>query len=407
MRWPEVGSAETPGPPSALEKALARIAPVVKEGEGSPIRKIKSLMEARPDMLSLAMGEANFPPPEELLDAAVRALRGGRNLYTSTNGIPAVREAVARFAARWWDADLDPERHVLMTVGGMEALHLAARILVSPGDRVLLPDPGWGMTRVVHERLGAELEFYPLRRDPAWSIDVDAILERLDPGVKVVAVNSPSNPTGAVLSREGWSRLLEATREMGVFVLSDEVYHNYAYSEPYTSSLAFGPPENVVVVQSFSKTFAVTGWRLGYAVAHPDVLRQMATYKESISLCSFSVGQFALAEYLDHSDPYLAWANDLCRGNMERVVERLDGLPGVRCAMPEGGFYAFPDLSEIEPSCQLQTERLLTGGVAVVPGGFFGGEGVGCLRVGIAAPYEQIAPALDRFEERVVAWHQA
>lgn len=400
-------AAEAPGTPSALEKALARVAPVVKEGDGSPIRRIKSLMEARPDMLSLAMGEANFPPPEELLDSAARALREGKNLYTSTNGIPAVREAVARFAARSWGAELDPELHVLMTVGGMEALHLAARILVGPGDRVLLPDPGWGMTRVVHERLGAELDFYPLRREPTWSIDVEAILERLDPSVKVVAVNSPSNPTGAVLSRDGWSRLLEATRDLGVFVLSDEVYHNYAYTAPYTSGLAFGPPENLVVVQSFSKTFAVTGWRLGYAVAHPEVLRQMATYKESISLCSFSVGQYAMAEYLDHSEPYLAWAHDLCSGNMERVVKRLDGLPGVTCAMPEGGFYAFPDLSELEPSCQLQTEQLLTGGVAVVPGGFFGGEGTGCLRVGIAAPYEQIAPALDRFEEQVAAWPRA
>lgn len=387
-----------------ISPALDRLGTAVRTSDSSPIRTMKALMEARPDMLSLAMGEAGFPPPEELIDAAVAAMRAGRNLYTSTNGIPAVREAVARFATRWWGADLDPDQHVLMTVGGMEALHLAARILIKPGDWVLLPDPGWGMTRLVHERMGAKIVFYPLASTPTWSVDVDAILERLEPSVKVVVVNSPGNPTGALLDREGWDRLLKATRELGIFVVSDEVYHNYAYAEPFTSGLAFGAPDNLVVINSFSKTFAVTGWRLGYAVAHPTVLRQMATYKESISLCSFSVGQFALAEYLDQADDYLRRAHELCRGNMEQVVARLAALPSVTCAMPQGGFYAFPDLSGIEPSCQLQTERLLRGGVAVVPGGFFGPGGVGCLRIGIAAPFEEIEPALARFEEQVRAW---
>jgi aspartate/methionine/tyrosine aminotransferase len=394
--------------PEDRTRALDRLRVTVQESESSPIRRMKKIMEERPDMLSLAMGEASFEPPQELVEAASRAMSSGKNLYTSTNGTPGVREAVSRFIRRHWQAEVDPETDLLMTVGGMEALYLAARVLVEPGDRVLLPDPGWGMVRVVMERLGAELDFYPLKADPAWQIDPDEILARLEGGpgegdVKVLVVNSPSNPTGAVLGREGWRRVLQATGERGIFVVSDEVYHNYVYDGEHSGVLNFagelgGPHPHVVAVNSFSKSFAVTGWRLGWTVAHPSVIKQMGVYKESVSLCSYSVGQHAMAEFLDQSAAYLASVHALCRGNMIKVVERLDRVPGLRCAMPAGGFYAFPDCRSVEASCQLLTEQLLLAGIAVVPGGFFGEQGRGCLRLGIAAPWQEIEPSLARLE---------
>ncbi|MCJ7593264.1 MAG: pyridoxal phosphate-dependent aminotransferase, partial [Desulfobacterales bacterium] len=322
----------------------------------------------------------------------------GKNLYTSTNGIPQIREAVAHFVNTRFGAKVDPETNILMTVGGMEAIFLAARILLEKGDRVLLPDPGWGVMRTVVERQGAVADYYPLREGERWAISHEAILDRMDEKTKLVVVNAPSNPTGAMLSREGWASLLEQAQAKGVFVLSDEVYHNYVYEGEHVSGLSFDALDNLIFINSFSKTFAVTGWRLGYAIAHPWIIRQMGIFKESISLCSFSIGQWAMADYLGQCDDYLQKARDLCRTNMERLVKRLNALPGVRCTPPQGGVYVFPDFSEVEPSSQRLFERLLSGGTAVVPGVFFGSRGEGRARLMFACPGDHLDRCLERIE---------
>ena len=385
------------------ESALKRLTPIVKESESSPMREMMKMMEERKGLLSLSAGEANFEAPKELLDSAVEAMRRGKNLYTSTNGIPQVREAISEFARRQWGAVVDPGTQILLTVGGMEAIYLATRIILEKGDKVLLPNPGWGVMRTVVERHGAQVESYPLEEKGSWSIDHEAILERMDGKTKLVVVNTPSNPTGATLSRDGFGALVEGAAAKGVFVLSDEVYHNYVYEGEHASAMAFDSPENVMVVNSFSKTFAVTGWRLGYAVAHPWLIRQMEIYKESISLCSFSIGQWALAEFLGRSEPYLKKTRAFCRGNMEKMVARLNAIPGVRCTPPRGGFYVFADFSQVEPSSQKLFKRLLDGGVAVVPGIAFGSLGEGRARLMFACPTDHMDKCLDRIERALVS----
>ena len=379
--------------------ALKRLTPIVKDSESSPMREMMKMMEERKGLLSLSAGEANFEAPKELLDSAVEAMRKGKNLYTSTNGIPQIREAISDFARRQWGAVVDPGTQILMTVGGMEAIYLAMHIVLEKGDKVLLPDPGWGVMRTVVERCGAQVEHYPLVEKGSWTIDHEAILDRMDGKTKLVVVNTPSNPTGATLSREGFAALVEGAAAKGVFVLSDEVYHNYVYEGEHTSALAFDSLENVMVINSFSKTFAVTGWRLGYAIAHPWLIRQMGIYKESISLCSFSIGQWAMAEFLGKSEPYLKKAREFCGGNMEKMVARLNAIPGVRCTQPQGGFYVFADFSQVEPSSQKLFKRLLDGGVAVVPGAAFGSRGEGRARIMFAGPSDHIDRCLDRIEE--------
>jgi len=184
-----------------------------------------------------------------------------------------------------------------------------------------------------------------------------------------------------------------------VFVLSDEVYHNYVYQGEQASALRCGSLDNLIVINSFSKTFAVTGWRLGYAIAHPWIIRQMGIFKESISLCSFSIGQWAMAEFLNKSDAYLKKAREFCKANMERMVARLKAIAGVRCAPPRGGFYVFPDFSAIEPSSQDLFKRLLDAGVAIVPGVFFGSKGEGRARMMFACPRDHIDRCMGRIEE--------
>jgi aspartate/methionine/tyrosine aminotransferase len=380
-------------------KALKRVKPVVKESESSPMREMMKMMEEKKDLLSLSAGEARFDAPPELIDVAVKAMQGRKNLYTSTNGIPEVREAVASFAQKTFGGKIDPGTNILMTVGGMEAIFLAARILLEKGDKVLLPDPGWGVMRTVVERQGAVVEHYPLDEKGGWVIEAESVVERMDDKTKLVVINSPSNPTGAMISKEGFSLLMQKAHEKGVFVLSDEVYHNYVYEGEHASALSCGSLDNLILINSFSKSFAVTGWRLGYAIAHPWIIRQMGIFKESISLCSFSIGQWAMAEFLNRSEAYLQKARKFCRANMERMVARLKAIPGVRCAPPRGGFYVFADFSAIEPSSQNLFRRLLDAGVAVVPGVFFGSKGEGRARMMFACPRDHIDRCMDRIEE--------
>ena len=377
-------------------KALSRVTPMVQESESSPIRRMMKMMEEKSDLLNLSAGEAAFDAPEELVEAAAAAMREGRNRYTSTNGTPGIRNAVASFLKREMGVTVDPEESILLTVGGMEAIFLAFRLLVEPGDEVLLPDPGWGILRPIAQRLGGSLQFYPLRKDDTWIIDPQAILDSMNDRTKLLVINTPSNPTGAVISREGYEAVLEKARDLGIFVLSDEVYHNYVYQGAHTSALEFDHLDHVIMINSFSKTFAVTGWRLGYAVAHPWIIRQMGVFKETISLCSFSIGQWALTKYLAESRPYLDRVRTLCHGNMERMVERLNAIPGVRCPRPTGGIYAFADFTGIDPSDEEVFRRLLDGGVAVVPGGFFGSQGAGHVRIMFAAEADVIDRGLDR-----------
>jgi aspartate/methionine/tyrosine aminotransferase len=280
----------------------------------------------------------------------------------------------------------------------MEAIYLAAQILLEPADGVLLPNPGWGVMRPIMERKGATVRYYDLEEKEKWIINADAIIDLMDETVKLVVINSPSNPTGAMLGKEGFARVIEKAQQMGIFILSDEVYHNYVFEGEHVSALNFDCLENLVFINSFSKTFAVTGWRLGYAISHPWIIRQMGVYKESISLCSFSIGQWALAEYLESSAGYLDDVRSLCRGNMEMMVKRLNAIPGVRCTSPQGGLYAFPDFSEIEPSSQALSKRALDGGIAIIPGVFFGSKGEGHARLMYAAERDLISKALDRLE---------
>jgi|GEM_PF-1266025 len=395
--------------------ALRRVRALVSEADRSPMGAMKKIMQENPDIVNMAIGEANFDPPERLVEIAQGMLADRvdrRSLYTSTRGLPQMRRAVARFVERTFAASVDPDESVLMTVGGTEALYLAIKVLVAPGEKVLLPDPGWGPCAAMMKRQGAVIHYYTLGRAQtpvagrrgSWTVDAEAIVAALDPTFKVLVVNSPSNPTGAMLTADGWRRVMEAAKANDVLVISDEVYHTYSYVGDYAGALPLDPSfDNLVVINSFSKTLAIMGWRLGFAMAHPWLIRQMDVYKENVSACSPSIAQWAVSEYLDDSAGYQRWAHSLCRENMEKAVVRLDAIPGVDCPPPQGGFYLFPDFSGVEPDSAALAERLLRGGVAVAMGDAFGPHGRGCARLLVSAYWGDVDKALSRIEKALTA----
>ncbi len=385
-------------------RALDRVRPIVKESDSSPMAVMKRIMQENPDVVNQSIGEANFDPPAELLDIACTMLNDKvvrRSLYTTMRGLPETRAAVAGYLEHWCGGGADPEQNLIITVGGTEALHLAVRVLLEPGDKVLLPDPGWGPAVGLCARQGAQIVFYPLMKTDAWTVDVDAILDRMDPSIKLLIVNSPSNPTGAMITDPAdWKRILEAAREKGVFVISDEVYHAYTYTGDYPSALPHDPTfENLLIVNSFSKGFAIMGWRLGFAVGHPWLIRQMDVYKESMTACAPSIAQWAMTGYLQdlsYSDEYLIRMRAMCRDNMDKMVPQLNAIPGVECLPAQGGFYLFPDFSAIEPSSAEMAQRLLRGGVAVAQGAAFGPHGEGCARLLFSAYWPEVDKAVGR-----------
>lgn len=385
-------------------RALGKVTPLVKESERSPMGAMKKIMQENPDIVNMSIGEANFDPPVELVDAACRMLNDRvdrKSLYTSTRGLPQIRQAVARFIKRSFGAEVDPEENILMTVGGTEALHLAVKALVRPGDRVLLPNPGWGPLVALMSRQGAEIEYYDLEVADAWTVAADAILAKMASGIKIVAVNSPSNPCGAMVTDPAaWVKIMEKAKELDIFVFSDEVYHAYTYEGPFVSALGLDDKfENLLVVDSFSKAFAVMGWRIGYAVAHPWLIQQMDVYKETVSACTPSIAQWAIAEYLDSSQPYLDQRRAMLKDNMEKMVARLNAIPGVTCPKAQGGFYLFPDFSAIDPFSAVMAEKLLRGGVATAMGAAFGPQGEGALRLLFSQEWPEIDKAVTRIEK--------
>jgi len=389
-------------------RTLDKVEPLIKDSDQSPMAAMKRIMQDQPDIVNMAIGEANFDPPAALVDIACRLLQDKvdrRSLYTPIRGLPQTRQAVARFLKRNFDADVDPEENILMTCGGTEALNLAITVLVRPGDKVLLPEPGWGPMMSLMERRGAVIEYYTLGLGDAWYVDPEAILAKMDPSVKILVVNSPSNPTGAMLTdRAAWKRIMEKAKEYDIFVFSDEVYHAYTYEGSYPSALKLDPSfENLLVINSFSKSFAVMGWRLGMVIAHPWLIRQMDVCKETVTACAPSIAQWAFAEYLDDGEEYLDRMRAMCQDNMDKMVARLNAMPGVKCPKAQGGFYLFPDFSAVEPSSAAMAERLLRNGVAVARGSAFGPHGEGCARLLFSAHWQNIAKALDRIEKAVTA----
>lgn len=370
------------------------------ERSTSPMREMLRRIERGEDILNLAGGEAGFAPPAELIELASRAMIDRRNGYCSTEGIPALRSAIADLAEESWQARLDPGSNILITVGCMEAIDTAATAVVEPGDHVLIPDPGWGVVNSLMTRLGAEIELYPITENgDTLRIEAGEIISRLRAKTALVVVNTPSNPTGAVLSSREFTDLLDATRSNDTVVISDESYHSYVYDGTHASALAVGGLDNLIVVNSFSKTFAIAGWRLGFAVSNPETIRKMAAIKETISLCSPTATQWAVAEFLPVSGDYRAKALEICRASMAQVFGRLSSIPGIRCPRPTAGYFAFPDLSSIDPSSNSMTMSLMDGGLAVIPGSFFGPTGEGRVRICFADHFEKLAPAFARLED--------
>jgi aspartate/methionine/tyrosine aminotransferase len=372
------------------------------EGAFEVAGRVQRLTAAGRDIANLAIGEPDFPTPGHVVAAGIKALRAGETRYAPPAGIPALRSAIATALTRR-GVRATPER-VIVTPGAKTALWYAILATVERGDEVLIPDPGFPAFASAVRFAGGAAVPYGLDAAQGFQPDVAQIAERITPRTRVMILNSPNNPTGGTIDRGGLERIAALALEHNLVVISDEIYSRLAHTgEGEAPSIAAvgGMADRTIVVDGFSKAWSMTGWRLGYAFVPASLARTIETIAVNAHSCVPGFIQYAGVAALTGPEDALRAVRRELRRRRDALVEGLRAIPGVRCARPGGGFFAFPDVSDLlalsgETSEQFATRLLDRFGVAAVPGTAFGAQGEGFIRLSYASPAPDIASALGR-----------
>jgi aspartate/methionine/tyrosine aminotransferase len=365
---------------------------------GMPRSGIREIMDAAwqtPDCIVLAVGEPNFPTPLYVIDAADAAARGGHTGYVSNAGIPELREALAEKIRTRNGYDVGPTG-VVVTNGGVEGLFAALSALLDPGDGILLPDPGWPNFAMMATMLRARILAYPLAPEHGF-LPAIADLERVcDAGTKVILLNSPSNPLGAVIDRDRMREIAAFAESRNLWIVSDECYDGTLFDDRFVSAAAVADPERTIAVYTFSKTYAMTGWRVGYVAAPPRAIAQIAKLQEPLISCVNAPAQHAALAALTGPQDVVAQMVSAYRERRDEVCRRL-AAARVPALLPSGAFYVWASvrasgLTSRDFAFTLLRER----GVAVAPGTAFGPGGEGFVRISLATEPSALYEGIDR-----------
>src|SRR5918999_1598245 len=373
----------------------------------SMLAKAKALEARGREIIHLEIGEPDFDTPSHIIKAGCRTLREGHTHYTPTAGILELRAAIADDVARSRRIDVDPEQ-VVVTPGGKPIMFFVILALVDEGDEVLLPSPAFPIYESMVNFVGGRPVFVPLRQENEFRFDLDEFRAGLSERTRMVILNSPANPTGGVLTPEDVASLAEILREFpDVFVLSDEIYSRLLYSGSFASVASeegFSPDGRTIILDGFSKTYAMTGWRLGYGVMPAWLAEEVAKLQVNSNSCTKAATQYAGLEALAGPQDSVEMMLDEFRARRDLIVSGLNELPGVECIAPQGAFYAFPRIANTgHPAGALSNLLLDEAGVACLDGTALGQFGEGHLRFSYANSRENITRALERVGE-VLSW---
>ena len=374
------------------------IAPAAEAMRPSGIRKFFDLAAEMPECISLGVGEPDFKTPWAVREAGIESLEHGRTRYTSNAGLKELRAEVAKYLERRMGLHYDPLHEVLITVGGSEAIDMCIRTLVQPGDEVIIPEPCFVCYEPITTLSGGVPVHVACRQEDEFRLRADALKAAITPRTKLVIMPFPNNPTGAVMEREDLEAVAEVLRDTNVMVLSDEIYAELNYGLRPHVSIATLPDmaERTIVVNGFSKTYAMTGWRLGYACGPAEILSQMTKLHQYAIMCAPTNSQYAAVEALKNGDEDVAMMRESYDQRRRFLVHTLREM-GLSCFEPYGAFYIFPSIQEFGmTSEEFATRFLMEEKVAVVPGTAFGACGEGFLRISYAYSLEDLKEATGR-----------
>jgi aspartate aminotransferase len=351
------------------------------------------------DIIHLEIGEPDFQTPQNIIDAATRALNNGATHYTPASGIPAVREATAAYVAKRTGVPTAAE-NIVMVPGSKNILAFLLLATIEPGDEVIVPDPGYAIYRSLVNFIGAVPVSAPIRQSNDFRLDVEELRSLITPRTKLLIVNTPANPTGGVLTRADCEAVAQLAIEHDLMVLSDEIYERLCYDGEHVSLYSIGGmAERTVLLGGVSKAWAMCGWRLGFGAMPPEVAAKMDTLMINSSSCAAAFTQMAAIEAFDspESDAAVDAMVSEFRHRRDILVDGLNRIPGISCHRPAGAFYVFPDVTATGwKDRELQNALLDEMGVATLAGSSFGPHGAGHIRLSYANSVANLESAIDR-----------
>ncbi|NHN29278.1 aminotransferase class I/II-fold pyridoxal phosphate-dependent enzyme [Paenibacillus agricola] len=384
-------------PVASVKSMSGYLAPLVRDMQPSGIRKFFDLVSASKDIISLGVGEPDFSTPWHVREAAVHSLERGNTKYTPNAGFYDLREAIAEYLYDSFQVPYEPKDEVLVTVGGSEAIDLALRALIIPGDEILIPEPCYvSYSPITAISGGIPVGIETFAKDN-FRLTAESLQACLTPKSKVLIVSYPSNPTGGIMTYEDWLPIAKIVEDNDLIVISDEIYAELTYEEKHVSFAALpGMRDRTILVSGFSKAFAMTGWRLGYACGHSDLISAMLKIHQYTVMCAPAMGQVAALEALKNGMEEKDRMVESYNQRRRLVVHNFREI-GLQCHEPQGAFYAFPSIVSTGLSSEEFAQRLLLeANVAVVPGDAFGLGGEGFIRCSYAYSVNQLIEAIDR-----------
>ena len=376
------------------------LSPTVTELPQSGIRKFFDLLENMRDVTALTVGQPDFVTPWHIREAGVRSLELGKTYYTSNSGTLDLRRAISDYLTRRFSiAPYDPKSEIIVTVGGSEAIDMAMRAVLTPGDEIIIPNPAFVCYEPLAKMTGATPVIVETYAKDKFKLTPEALKKAITPRTKMLVLPFPNNPTGAIMTREELEEIANIIKETNILVLSDEIYAELTYGQKHTSIASVeGMRERTILVSGFSKAYAMTGWRLGYLCAPAPLTSQMLKLHQYAIMCAPTASQFAAIEAMDNGD-----------GDVLEMVEEYDrrrkyiydGLKtiGIETFEPEGAFYIWPEIGKFGLSSEKFCNRLLyEQKCAIVPGTAFGACGEGFARISYAYSVKHITSALEKLE---------
>lgn len=372
----------------------------VRDLPPSGIRRFFNLAAEMEDVISLGVGEPDFLTPWNIREEAIYTLEKGRTIYTANAGLMELRREISRYLQRKYHLEYDPATQILVTVGGSEAIDLALRSIVEPGDEVLIPEPSFVAYKPCAVMAGGKAVPVPLRGENGFKLTVEDLEPLVNERSKVLIFPYPGNPTGATMHEEDMRALCEWICQKDLFVISDEIYSELTYDGDHISIASMpGMSERTLVINGFSKAFSMTGWRLGYGAGPKDLLEQMTKVHQFAIMCAPTTSQYAAIEALRNCDRAVEEMRQEYNRRRRLVVASLREM-GLSCNDPGGAFYVFPSIQSTGMTSEAFCQDLLHHKkIAVVPGDAFGASGEGYVRISYAYSVEQLRLALGRIAE--------
>ncbi|GIP17038.1 aminotransferase [Paenibacillus montaniterrae] len=376
--------------------------PLVREIKPSGIRRFFDLVSTRKDVITLGVGEPDFVTPRHVREAAIMSLDRGKTQYTSNAGMPELREAICNYLYNSFQLQYDAANEVIVTIGGSEAIDLALRAIISPGDEVLVPEPSYIPYAPITTLSGGTAVGIETFAKDKFKLTEESLRKAITPRSKVLILSYPSNPTGGIMTYEDWLPIAKIVEEHDLIVISDEIYAELTYGMKHVSFSSLpGMKDRTILVSGFSKAFAMTGWRLGYVCGHPDIIAAMLKIHQYTVMCAPTMAQYAALEALTYG---LEEKDRMVESYNQRRRLVVQGLhdAGLECHEPQGAFYAFPSIKSTGLTSEQFAQRLLEeANVAAVPGDVFGLGGEGFLRCSYATSVANLTEAIDRIGQFV------